>query len=508
MKYDFQLPEYVPEILIASAGQQLDWGHNFADIADMHKITRGEGAVIFVLDTAGEFVHADLTKNARNDLGANFTSDSTSEDKNGHGTHCAGIAAAADNSFGCMGVAPDAVLVPVKVISNRGGGAYSWIIQAIHYVADLVLPDDLKGKKKIINLSLSGSSNSERLQAAIDYAIEKGCFVIAAAGNAGVSQSGTIGYPAKIPVVISVGALDSYSKPASFSSNGKEIDVAAPGVGIYSAYPPQIYAYLNGTSMAAPFVAGFAALLVSALSEIKHQFDLMGVLKKCCTDAHTGGFDDRTGYGTIKAGKFVEYIEKRRKETGEDEPTADVKNTVRAIFPEPKYLRRLPERILLNIGEVLILPTREELTKKENRDLIGAVLFNHSAEMPQHEIAMDAVKYAPRERGEIVGTKETEDVLKFITNAVEVVKLAKADGKIDINDAGLLFGLTPSALAAFQNGQNIPVELADLSQDEIDYLSEIYGASIQNENVRRALYGFAILADAVADEVRERREFA
>lgn len=154
------------------------------------------------------------------------------------------------------------------------------------------------------------------------------------------------------------------------------------------------------------------------------------------------------------------------------------------------------------------MPTREELTKKENRDLIGAVLFNHSAEMPQHEIAMDAVKYAPRERGEIVGTKETEDVLKFITNAVEVVKLAKADGKIDINDAGLLFGLTPSALAAFQNGQNIPVELADLSQDEIDYLSEIYGASIQNENVRRALYGFAILADAVADEVRERREFA
>lgn len=111
----------------------------------------------------------------------------------------------------------------------------------------------------------------------------------------------------------------------------------------------------------------------------------------------------------------------------------------------------------------------------------------------------------PSVRGEIVGTKETEDAIDLIIGLENAIRLARADGKIDFADAGLIFALTPNLLAAIQGGENIPIELGDLSQEEIDQLFVKYGERIKNDNYRRALYGLAILSDAVNDEIKQRK---
>lgn len=215
---------------------------------------------IAIIDTGVDLDHSDLQANLL--TGYDFVdSDGVPDDGQGHGTHVAGIAAAALNGTGVAGVAPTAKILPVRVLDNEGSGYYSDIAAGITYAAD---------RAQVLNLSLGGIYDVQAVKDAIDYAVNtRGRLVIAAAGNCGGSnylangcqyQNQTF-YPAAYANVMAVAATTSVDTRASFSNVGSYVDIAAPGVGIYNAYPNNSYASFSGTSQATPHVAGLAALV-------------------------------------------------------------------------------------------------------------------------------------------------------------------------------------------------------------------------------------------------------
>ena len=175
------------------------------------------------------------------------------DDGNGHGTHVTGIAVAeTNNAAGVAGVSWGARAMIVKVLDESGDGYYYDIAAGIVYAAD--------NGAKVINLSLGGQSSSQLLQDAVNYAYGKGALVVAATGNSG----GAVLYPAACQNVMAVAATDTNDQRASFSNQGPEVDIAAPGDSIISTWPlPYLYYYKRGTSMATPHVSAAAALLWS-----------------------------------------------------------------------------------------------------------------------------------------------------------------------------------------------------------------------------------------------------
>lgn len=220
-------------------------------------ISKGNSTIkIAILDTGIDQNHEDLKlKIVAN---KNFTNSKTVDDLYGHGTHVAGIAAAiTNNAIGVAGVGYDSSLMNVKVLDDRGSGFYSWVANGIVWAVD--------NGAKVINMSLGGSSPSSVLEEAINYAWSKGVVIVAAAGNNG---SNSPSYPAYYPNVIAVAATDNNDLKASWSNYGDWVDVAAPGVSIYSTLPnhnnklrKKDYGFLSGTSMASPHVAGLAGLI-------------------------------------------------------------------------------------------------------------------------------------------------------------------------------------------------------------------------------------------------------
>ncbi|MBY4603309.1 subtilisin AprE [Bacillus rugosus] len=214
----------------------------------------GSNVKVAVIDSGIDSSHPDL--NVRG--GASFVPSETNpyQDGSSHGTHVAGTIAALNNSIGVLGVAPNASLYAVKVLDSTGSGQYSWIINGIEWA--------ISNNMDVINMSLGGPSGSTALKTVVDKAVSNGIVVAAAAGNEGTSgSSSTVGYPAKYPSTIAVGAVNSSNQRASFSSVGSELDVMAPGVSIQSTLPGGTYGAYNGTSMATPHVAGAAALILS-----------------------------------------------------------------------------------------------------------------------------------------------------------------------------------------------------------------------------------------------------
>jgi thermitase len=224
---------------------------------------------IAIIDTGIDSNHPDLTNKMRRHsngavYGWNTLNNTTNAlDDNGHGTHCAGIAAAEiNNGVGIAGVAawnPNVAnsrayvqLMPVKVLSSSGSGSYDSVARGITWAAD--------NGAHILSLSLGGAGGSQQLQDAVNYAWNRGCLVVVAAGNGGSSSPQ---YPAYYTNSIAVAATDSSDRLASFSQYGSWVDIAAPGVNILATYPNNQYRSLSGTSMACPHVAGAAAVLWS-----------------------------------------------------------------------------------------------------------------------------------------------------------------------------------------------------------------------------------------------------
>ncbi len=231
--------------------QTVPWGIPFIYAPEVHNEGFfGQGVKVAVLDT-GIAPHPDLSIRG----GASFVlTERNYTDYNGHGTHVAGTIAALDNSIGVLGVAPAAELYAVKVLNAIGSGTLSSIARGI----DWSISNDMD----IINMSLGGTSGSDTLQEAAESAYNSGILLVAAAGNSGESGgTNNMGFPARYSTVMAVGAVDSDSNRASFSSYGEELEIMAPGVNIHSTYLLNGYATLSGTSMASPHVAGVAALI-------------------------------------------------------------------------------------------------------------------------------------------------------------------------------------------------------------------------------------------------------
>ena len=239
----------------------------------------GEDVVVAVLDTGVDYNHEDLQDNIWTNSGEipdngidddgngfvddvygwNFHDDNNDTlDVNGHGTHVAGIIAGENNDYGVTGIAYDAEIMPVKVLDDDGSGYDSSIVDGIYYAVD--------NGADVINLSLGGTYPNSELESAIEYAHENDVVVVMSAGN---DSGDTPLYPANYAdeYGIAVGAVDQNSELADFSNRAGEDELAyvtAPGVDVYSTVPDNQYEYYSGTSMAAPYVSGTVALMLSA----------------------------------------------------------------------------------------------------------------------------------------------------------------------------------------------------------------------------------------------------
>ncbi|MGE5707213.1 MAG: S8 family peptidase [Bacteroidota bacterium] len=259
----------------ASSSKRLDLEPVWAKNID------ASGVVVAILDSGIDYNHPDLQ--GRVMRGWNFMDNSSDiMDRVGHGTHVAGIiGASAGNGIGVAGVA-NCKLMAIKVLNDQGTGTTDAVAAGIKYAADY--------GAKVINMSL-GSSNTQIdpvIHDALEYARAKGCVAIAAAGN----DHSAVGCPANDPLTVAVSSTShflSWEYISWFSNRGPEVAVAAPGGGIMSTLPTSsnlmgktMYGKLSGTSMAAPFVSGEAALLFalhpnwsadSVVNQIVHSAD-------------------------------------------------------------------------------------------------------------------------------------------------------------------------------------------------------------------------------------------
>ena len=260
--------------------------------------TTGSGVTVAVIDTGVEASHPDLigavlpgldlVGSGAEDASAASTGDG-SDDENGHGTHVAGIVAAvAGNGTGIAGLAPGVKILPVRVLDADGAGYDSAVAAGITAAVD--------HGATVLNLSLGGTDASATA-AAVKYAISKGVVVVAAAGNER-SAGNQVNYPAADPDVIAVAATDPEDRDAAFSNTGSHLDLAAPGVRIWSTYKDGTYKVLSGTSMATPYVSAAAALLKSVAPGLAPAA-IAALLERTATDLGPAGRDDATGYGLV-----------------------------------------------------------------------------------------------------------------------------------------------------------------------------------------------------------------
>jgi thermitase len=239
------------------------WHLTKIGVRDAWTLSEGSAdTTIAVLDSGVDPNHPDLA--GKLVPGWNFIrGNANTIDDYGHGTHVAGLAAATtNNGVGVAGVGYRCSILPLKVLDSSGTGSYSAVAAAIRYAS-------LHGAR-VINLSLGGSVPSATLQASVDAAVERGCVVIAAAGNAGSTDRH---YPAACPNAIAVGASTPADLRASFTNYGPWVDLAAPGTNLLSSYPTYpvsmgsggMYRLMSGTSMSTPVVSGVAGLLFTLL---------------------------------------------------------------------------------------------------------------------------------------------------------------------------------------------------------------------------------------------------
>lgn len=220
-------------------------------------VTRGRGTKIALLDTGIDLDHPDLKD------GIVAYKDFTGEgimDQNGHGTFVAGIASARENGVGIVGIAPESEITAVKVMNKYGYGSLDNICDGIDWAVEQGVD--------IISLSISGHKTSQRLNHSIHTAIAKGVCVIASAGNEGGFAGKVNGFPGGFGSVITVGAHNRDGKLCDFSSVGPHVKMLAPGTGVWSTDKGGGYACKSGSSVAAPFAAGLAALIIA-----KHKLD-------------------------------------------------------------------------------------------------------------------------------------------------------------------------------------------------------------------------------------------
>ena len=273
--------------------QILTWNIDRVDAEISWKISAGDPVKVGVIDTGIDLSHPDLKDNIKVGYNAIYPWKSPNDD-NGHGTHVAGIIAALNNSIGVVGVGPKIDLYAIKVLNASGSGYLSDVIEGLDWA--------VKNGMQVVNMSLGTDQDVQSFHDAIKNAYNAGVTIVAAAGNSG----GAVTYPAAYSEVIAVSATDQNNQIASWSSRGPEVDLAAPGVNIYSTYKGSTYKTLSGTSMAAPHVTGAAALVIDAKkcgtctpSEVRQR------LQQTAIDLGDPGTDNLYGAGLVNVYKAL-----------------------------------------------------------------------------------------------------------------------------------------------------------------------------------------------------------
>jgi lantibiotic leader peptide-processing serine protease len=290
----------------------------------------GAGARVAVLDSGMDLVNRDLVPNINQGLAISFVPGEVVQPQCAapcfnHGTHVGGIIAAAINNYGVQGVAPQAELVPVKVLRESGSGSFSWLIIGIEYAASI--------QADVINMSLgatfdiahAGKNNQglgtllSALDRAVNHATAAGVLVVSAAGNEAVNLNSSImSIPAQSGNGMAVSATGPYCQTdfdrfASYSNYGQSvINLAAPGGGVDCGNSRDYvlsdskgaFYFAAGTSMAAPHVAGVAALIVGKYGHIGPTA-VKAILQQSADDLYKPGADPFSGHGRVNAQKAL-----------------------------------------------------------------------------------------------------------------------------------------------------------------------------------------------------------
>lgn len=285
---------------------QISWGVQLMyNNASLTKTSGGKDVAVAVLDTGILKSHPDLIRRVGDckDFSAPKQAlvNGKCDDRNGHGTHVAGIIAAdgGEDGRGLYGIAPQVAILAYKVCDNSGSCWTDDVAAGIQTAAD--------NGAQIINMSLGSDAESPLIASALAYAADRHVLVVGAAGNDGPYQ-GSIDYPAANPLVIGVGAIDVSLLVPDWSSRGintvttpdlieeKDIEFGAPGVNIESTWKDGGYAILSGTSMAVPHIAGLAAKLWPATAE-DPATEVRNILHRLARDLDPAGEDDNSGFG-------------------------------------------------------------------------------------------------------------------------------------------------------------------------------------------------------------------
>jgi len=274
--------------------QTLPWGVDRIDAEKVWRKNEGEGVNVAIIDTGVDPDHPDLMANIEGKYSAVPPNICTVDDRYGHGTHVAGTIAAISNEIGVVGVGPKIDLWIIKA-SSGGVLLLKDLLESYDFVINTWFDDDPNNNIQVVSMSYGGgysASEAELLQKAWDM----GIILVAAAGNEG----GAVIYPAALPFVIAVSAMNIHDQITSWSNRGPEIDLAAPGSGITSTYLRGMYATWSGTSMATPHVSASAALAIAVHPRMTSQ-EIVQLLFDKAEDLGDLGFDYLFGHGLVDA---------------------------------------------------------------------------------------------------------------------------------------------------------------------------------------------------------------
>lgn len=285
------------------------YSFNLLQLEEAWKINSGDPRIkIAILDTGVDLNHPDLKNKIV--AGRNISEPNKPPmDDSGHGTHCAGIAAAeTNNNEGGIGICNKCSIMPVKILTY-GSGTDDVISEGIVWAVD--------NGANVITMSLGIYRSSKPIEDALKYALDKGVTITASAGNK--NQEFDIHLPSTYPGVIEVASTDANDKKSSFSNFGKKISVAAPGTAILSTLPtysvsskkPLNYGKLSGTSMASPHVAGLAGLILSQKPNLKPA-EVTKIIESTSKDLGDSGWDKIFGNGRIDALSALKSISQTR----------------------------------------------------------------------------------------------------------------------------------------------------------------------------------------------------
>jgi len=274
--------------------QILPWGVDRIDAEKVWQRNEGEGVNVAIIDTGVDPDHPDLMANIEGKYSAIPPNVCTVDDRYGHGTHVAGTIAAISNEIGVVGVGPK---IDLWIIKASAGGILLLkdLLESYDFVINTWFDDDPNNNIQVVSMSYGGgysAPEAEMLQKAWDM----GIILVAAAGNEG----GAVIYPAALPFVIAVSAMNAQDQITGWSNRGPEIDMAAPGSSVTSTYLRGGYATWSGTSMATPHVCASVALAIASHPRMTSQ-EIVQLLFDKAEDLGDPGFDYLFGHGLVDA---------------------------------------------------------------------------------------------------------------------------------------------------------------------------------------------------------------